>query len=130
MRQRQPMPPAPPIYFPKVAQFCSAAIHINQPLLPRSIDIDHRRLFVSAVNFTAANRHYLQALRIDPHAARPQFRMDTMRDFHEWKQEMRAYDAALIELNLATPRQIRDANAAVRCETNERPRIVKHAGYA
>ena len=54
--------------------------------------------------------------------------MATVAEFHEWKAEMRAYDTAKLELNLATPGQIQSQNAAVRVPKGG-ARIVRHAQY-
>jgi hypothetical protein len=80
------------------------------------------------VKFTEAKNHFLAALRNNPNTPAPQMRRATVADFHEWKAEMRAYDAAKLELNLATPRQIQMQNAAVRIPQSG-ARIVRHAQY-
>lgn len=83
----------------------------------------------AVVNYTAAKSHYLAALGKDPKMTAPKLRMGTVSDFHEWKQEMRAYDAAQIELKLVTPRQVQERNAAVNIRQG-RGRIVRHAVHA
>lgn len=47
--------------------------------------------------YTEAHRHYLAALRENPQSPPPALRMETTDDFHAWKAEMRAYDAARLE---------------------------------
>ena len=81
------------------------------------------------MNYTEAKRHYLELLRRAPTTPAPQLRLATVRDLHEWKQEMRAYDAAQIELKLATPRDVQERNAATAIRGG-RARIVRRAAYA
>jgi hypothetical protein len=80
------------------------------------------------MTYTEALRHYLAALRENPKTPSPAFRTERDDDFHAWKSEMRAFDAARLELKLATPEEIRAENSAV--GVNGGPwRIVKHAEY-
>ena len=80
------------------------------------------------MTYTEAYRHYLAALRENPRTPPPALRMETMDDFHAWKAEMRAYDAARLELKLATPQEIQEENAAI--QLRGRPwRIVEHARH-
>jgi hypothetical protein len=52
--------------------------------------------------------------------------MENTDEFHAWKSERRAFDAARIELKLETPREIQAENSAV--GVNAGPwRIVEHA---
>ena len=80
------------------------------------------------VQFTEAKAHFIAAFRRDPHTPAPELRMTTVTDFHAWKAEMRAYDAAKLDLNLATPQQIQTQNAAVHVPPGG-ARIVRHAQY-
>ena len=80
------------------------------------------------MKFTEAKTHFVAAFRRNPNTPAPKVRMATVADFHEWKAEMRAYDAAKMDLNLATPRQIQTQNAAVRIPKGS-ARIVRHAQY-
>ncbi len=81
------------------------------------------------MTYTEAYRFYLDALRNNPQTPPPPFHADTADDFHEWKAEMRAYDAARIELKLATPQEIQAENSVVG-RRRGRWRIVKHARFA
>ena len=81
------------------------------------------------MKYTEAKRHYLDVLGRDRTAPAPRLRLDSVHDFHEWKQEMRAYDAAQIELKLATPREVQERNAATTIRRG-RARIVRRAAYA
>jgi hypothetical protein len=54
--------------------------------------------------------------------------MANVDDFHAWKAEMRAYDAARLELKLATPAEIQTENAAIRVRGRSW-RIVEHAQH-
>lgn len=80
------------------------------------------------MTYTEAYRFYLDALRTNPQTPPPAFHAETGDDFHEWKAEMRAYDAVRLELKLATPREIQEENAAI--QVRGRPwRIVEHAQH-
>lgn len=83
---------------------------------------------VSSVNYAETLQHFTTELRRNPKAPRPPIRMDTAGDFLEWKNEMRAYDAALIAVGLATPMEIQRKNAMVPPQ-NGRARIVTFANY-
>ena len=80
------------------------------------------------VKFTEAKTHFVAAFRRNPKTAAPKVRMTTVADFHDWKAEMRAYDAAKMDLNLATPQQIQAKNAAIHVPRGG-ARIVRHAQY-
>jgi hypothetical protein len=80
------------------------------------------------MTYTEAYRHYLGALRANPQTPPPAFRMANVDDFHAWKAEMRAYDAARLELKLATPAEIQTENAAIRVRGRSW-RIVEHAQH-
>lgn len=80
------------------------------------------------MKFTEAKTHFLAAFRQDPNTPAPKVRTDTVTDFREWKAEMRGYDAARMDLNLATPQQIQAQNAAIRVPQGG-GRIVRHAQY-
>ncbi len=81
-----------------------------------------------AVKFTEAKAHFVAAFRRNPNTPAPKVRTATVADFHEWKAEMRAYDAARLDLNLATPQQIQTRNAAVHVRKGG-ARIVRHAKH-
>ena len=85
--------------------------------------------FSPDVKFTDAKAHYVAALLRNPETPAPKVRMGTVAEFHEWKAEMRAYDAAQLELHLATPEEIQARNAAIRVPTGG-GRIIQHASYA
>lgn len=80
------------------------------------------------MTYTEAYRFYLDALRRNPRTPPPVFRAETGDDFHAWKAEMRAYDAARLELKLATPEEIQAENAVVGMHAGPW-RIVEHARY-
>jgi hypothetical protein len=84
---------------------------------------------VQAMNFTEAKAHFVDAIGRNPNTPAPKLRMTTVADFHEWKAEMRAYDAAKLDLNLATPKQIQAQNAAIHVRKGG-VRIVRHAQYS
>ncbi len=81
------------------------------------------------MTYTEAYRHFLVVLRDHPQLPPPPLRMDTTDEFHAWKGEMRAFDAARIELKLATPQEIQRENTALQLE-GKTGRIVQHARYA
>jgi len=81
-----------------------------------------------AVKFTEAKAHYLAAFRRNPKTHAPKVRTTTLAVFHEWKAEMRADDAARIDLNLATPTQIQEQNAAIQIPRGG-VQIIRHAQY-
>lgn len=81
------------------------------------------------MTYTEAHRHFLVVLGVNPKAPPPPLRLDTTDDFHAWKGEMRAFDAARIELKLATPREIQAENTALHLE-GKTGRIVRHARFA
>jgi len=87
-----------------------------------------RVAFLSCVKFTEAKAHFENAFRRNPNTPAPKVRMTTVADFHDWKAEMRAYDAAKMDLNLATPQQIHAQNAAIHVRKGG-ARIVRHAQY-
>lgn len=80
------------------------------------------------MRFTEAKAYYVAALRRNPKTPAPKVRTGTVAEFHEWKAEMRAYDAALLELHLATPEEVQARNAAIRVPPGG-GRIVQHASY-
>lgn len=80
------------------------------------------------MKFTEARAYFVAALRENPATPAPEVRMATLDDFHDWKAEMRAYDAAKLELNLATPQEIQVRNAAIHVPAGG-ARIVRHARY-
>jgi hypothetical protein len=80
------------------------------------------------MTYTEAHRHFLTALRADPKTPAPTLCMRTIEDLHTWKSEMRAYDAARIELGIVTAQQVQERNAAVRV-TPGQYRIIRHADF-
>lgn len=81
------------------------------------------------MNYTEAKRHYLEVLGRDRTTPPPRLRVATVDELHKWKQEMRAYDAAQIELKIATAREVQERNAATTVRRG-RARIVRRAAYA
>ena len=63
------------------------------------------------MDYSDAVEHFTTELRKNPNAPRPPIRLDTTKDFFEWKNEMRAYDAALIAVGLATAKEITRRNS-------------------
>jgi hypothetical protein len=94
----------------------------------RRVDKTKGRFFYPSVKFTEAKAHYVTAFRENPNTPAPKVRLTTPAGFHEWKAEMRAYDAARIELNLTTALQVQDQNAAIHILPGG-ARIVRHAQY-
>jgi len=81
------------------------------------------------MTYTEAFRHFVEALRANPQTPPPPLRMETIEEFHAWKSEMRAFDAARIELKLATPREVQEENTALQLG-GKIGRIVQHARFA
>lgn len=81
------------------------------------------------MTYTEAYRFYLDALRKNPQTPPPVLCADTVDDVHIWKAEMRAYDAARLELHLATPEEIQEENTALKLK-GKTGRIVRHASFA
>lgn len=79
------------------------------------------------MKFTDAKAHFMGQLRANPSGAAPRPRLDTPADLHEWKAEMRGFDAAQLELGLARPADVQARNAAIHARTGAR--IVRHARY-
>ena len=71
----------------------------------------------------------LHPFRRNPLTPAPAIKLHPMDDFHEWKAEMRGYDAARVDLKLATPQQIQAQNAAIPTPLGGN-RIIRHAPYA
>lgn len=80
------------------------------------------------MTYTEALRFYLDALRENPRTPPPACRTESGDDFHAWKAEMRAYDAARLELKLATPWGIQEENSALKLK-GKTGRIVRHASF-
>ena len=80
------------------------------------------------MNYTEELQQFTAELRRNPKAPRPPIRMDTAEDFFAWKNEMRAYDAALIVVGVATPMEIQRKNAMV-APHHGHARIVTFANY-
>ena len=61
---------------------------------------------------------FLAALRKNPRAARPAVPKSplTSEKIRRYKQRLRAYDAARIELNLATPAEVQQENSLAKRE--------------
>ncbi len=89
----------------------------------------NRRAYDCSVTFSKAHQHFLTALRKNPATPRPAVRTGTVADFHAWKAEVRAHDQARLDLNLVTPQQLQEMNAAVRVDPKN-CRIVRHEQYA
>ena len=80
------------------------------------------------MTYTEAYRHFLAVLRVVPTTPAPALRADTAEDFHAWKAEMRAWDAARIKLKLATAQEVQAANDAFGGQ-GRGARIVQRAPY-
>ena len=85
-------------------------------------------ILAPAVKFTEAKTHFVAAFRRNPNTPAPKVRLTTVADFHDWKAEMRAYDAVRMDLKLATPQQIQAQNAAIHVPQGG-ARIIRHAEY-
>lgn len=85
--------------------------------------------FCQGVKFTEAKRHFIAAFHQNPLTPAPKIRVGTVVGFHEWKAEMRGYDAAQMALRLATPEEIQARNTAIMTARGG-GRIVRHAPYA
>lgn len=81
------------------------------------------------MTYTEAYRHFLEALRDNPATPPPRLRLETVDEFHAWKAEMRAYDAARLELKLATAAELQEENTALKLK-GKTGCIVRHASFA
>ena len=81
------------------------------------------------MKFTEAKCHFIAAFRQNPRTPAPNIRVGTIAGFHEWKAEMRGYDAAQMAMQLATAEEIQARNTAVKTARGG-GRIVRHAPYA
>lgn len=80
------------------------------------------------MNFTQVYQQFLAELRRNPALPAPRLRVHTPAGVRDWKTEMRAFDAAQLELKIAKPADIQLRNAAVTVKLGAR--IVRHARYA
>lgn len=76
------------------------------------------------MHFQEALNWYRAALRRDPKTPYPKARFTPVAEYREWKEELRAFDAARLELGLATPADLQTQNAALRPGAGRRGRIV------
>lgn len=79
------------------------------------------------MHYTEALTWYRDALRRDPKTPYPKARFAPVAEYREWKEELRAFDAARLELGLVTPAQLQAQNAAMQPIPGRRGRIVKRA---
>jgi hypothetical protein len=65
------------------------------------------------MTFAAYKTQFKRRLRRNPHWVPPSFDPETVtvRELHEYKDRLRAWDAARMELGLATPQQIQRENS-------------------
>ena len=73
---------------------------------------------------------FLDLLRKNPNQAAPALPKSgfTAARLHRYKERLRAFDAARLELKLVTPVQLQRENSAVR--TSFRPRILRFSQHA
>jgi hypothetical protein len=75
---------------------------------------------------------YVQLLRANPARRAPQLHVveaTTAEDVRLWKQRIRAFDEALIQLNIRTPAEITKENTRASLDMKE-SRVVKYSDYA
>lgn len=75
-----------------------------------------------------AYERLLAELRRDPHLPAPRLRDATPAGMREWKDAVRAFDAAQIALKIATRAQVQNRNSAVK--VGHGVRIIRHEHYA
>ena len=77
-----------------------------------------------------AKARYMQLLRKDPQRPAPALavRKMTIAALHRYKDRLRAFDAARLELGLASPAEIQRENSAV--GTAIRPRVLRFSQHA
>jgi hypothetical protein len=80
------------------------------------------------VKYPEAFERFKAALQENAAMPPPALRKATAEEFHEWKQEMRAFDAARLALGLTTAAEIQRKNAMIPPQ-HGRARIVRYAPY-
>ena len=90
------------------------------------VDIARLRGLTSPMRYRDAYQFYLEALRKEPNLPEPPLRVETAEAFHEWKEELRARDAARIDLGLTTATEVQARNTAFP-RTGTRPKILTQA---
>ena len=77
-----------------------------------------------------AKARYLQLLRKNPQWPAPALSLQkvTVATLHRYKERLRAFDAARLELKLASPAQLQRENSAV--GTAVRPRVLRFSQHA
>ena len=82
------------------------------------------------MNYPQALRYYRAALRKRPGLPPPVLDdATTTTKVREWKDRMRAYDQARIDLGLATPARVQAENDLLGGVPSRTLRIVRHAQY-
>lgn len=78
----------------------------------------------------SAKTRYLQLLRKNPQWPAPALSMQkvTVSALHRYKDRLRAFDAARLQLKLASPAQIQRENSAVGAAV--RPRVLRFSQHA
>jgi hypothetical protein len=87
---------------------------------------------VGAMAHTHKVARYVQLLRANPARRAPQLRVDDTTkadDVRLWKQRIRAFDDALIQLKIRTPAEITKENTRASLNMKE-SRVVKYSDYA
>jgi hypothetical protein len=75
---------------------------------------------------------YVQLLRANPARRAPQLHVDNATkpdDVRLWKQRIRAFDDALVQLKIRTPAEITEENTRASLNMKE-SRVVKYSDYA
>jgi hypothetical protein len=67
-----------------------------------------------------------ELLRHNPATPAPVLRADSPQQLHDFKDELRAFDQARLELNLATPQQVQRENAAVSIDRRTARRVIRY----
>ena len=70
-----------------------------------------------------------EQLRRDPATPAPALRAESVEQLHDYKDELRAFDQARLELNLATPHQVQQKSAAVTVDQRTARRVIRYEQY-
>jgi hypothetical protein len=70
-----------------------------------------------------------EQLRRNPAMPAPALRAETPEQLHDFKDELRAFDQARLELKLATPQQIQNENTAVIVDRSTARRVIRYEQY-
>lgn len=70
-----------------------------------------------------------EQLRRNPAMPAPALRADSPEQLHDFKDELRAFDQARLELKLATPQQVNNENSAVPVDRATARRVIRYEQY-